>query len=38
MGGMTAFMLAIRFPERFHGLIMFAPSIKDQKENAKIGK
>lgn len=38
LGGMTSFLLGIKYPKRFAGFILYAPSIKDQKHNAKIGK
>jgi len=29
MGGMTTFMLGIKYPKRFAGSILFCPAIKD---------
>jgi len=29
MGGMTVFLLGLKYPKRFEGSVLFCPSIKD---------
>ena len=37
-GGQTAFTMAVKHPDRYRGVILFAPAIRDNDGNAKYGK
>ena len=38
MGGQTCFMLTVKNPFKYHGIILYAPAIKDNEFNAAGGK
>jgi pimeloyl-ACP methyl ester carboxylesterase len=38
MGGQTCFQLAVRDPQRYRGVILYAPAIKDLESEQRFAK